>query len=300
MPACSTRARTARAMTLAALFAAFSAAPARAQDASPPRAGAADAPLWEIGVGAFGALTPNYPASGRSEANALPLPLFVYRGDVLRLGEDAAARLVPFDTARFELGVSADAAFGVESDDNPLREGLPDLDPLLEIGPELVLKAAGFGAPESLETLELALQGRAVFSVGFDEGVGFQGLVVEPQIRMSRPGVLGPGSVFTAAAGPVFATRALHGYFYDVPARFARPGRPAFRAEGGYLGSEVTLGLGYAVSDRLDLFLGGELGVHAGAANADSPLYERDVTGSVFIGASYAVFQSERRVAGPR
>lgn len=252
--------------------------------------------LWEVGLGGFVAVTPNYPASAEYDVNGLPIPLVIYRGDLFRLSQEEGARLVPLDTERVEIGVSADAAFGADSDDNALREGLPDLAPLVEVGPEIVLKGRAFGVPAAFGTLEAALQGRAVFSVDFDDGVDYRGLVLEPLVRTGFPGLLGRGTVMTLSAGPIFATSRLHEFFYEVPVRFARPGRPAFDAEGGYLGTEVNLGLAVELTDRLDLFLGGEVGLYAGAANADSPLFEEEVGASVFLGLAYSLFQSERRV----
>ncbi len=266
--------------------------PGLAQETPPP----ASQPLWEVGVGGFAAVTPNYPASGNYAVNGFPVPLTVYRGRIVRLGDEAVARLVPLDTPRAELGISVDAAFGVDSDDNDLREGLPDLSPLIEIGPEIVFKGTSLGASQ----VELALQGRAAYSVDFDNGVVYRGLVAEPQIRVIRPGLIGAGSVARVALGSIFASRRLHEYFYDVPAAFARPGRPAFDAEAGYLGTELTLGLGVPVAEKLDLFVGAELGLYAGAANADSPLFEDDVTGSVFVGIAYRLFRSRRTVPARR
>lgn len=252
-------------------------------------------PLWEAGVGGFVALTPNYPASGEYAVNGLPLPYLIYRGELVRIGGDSAASLVPLDTDRFEFGVSADAAFGADSDDNELREGLPDLDPLIEVGPEFVVKAAGFGLFTEIAEVELALQGRSVFSIDFEDAPEFQGLVFEPQLRASRRGIIGPRSFGFAAVGSIFATEGLHDYFYEVPAAFARPGRPAFDAGAGYLGAETTFGVGYEVTERFSVFAGGEVGLYAGSANADSPLFEDEVTGSVLFGASYSFFQSEAR-----
>ncbi|MEO1776850.1 MAG: MipA/OmpV family protein [Pseudomonadota bacterium] len=267
---------------------------AQGVEVSPSRA--ETQPLWELGVGAFVSVTPNYPASGEYRINGLPFPNVVYRGDLLRLGQEEAARLVPVDTERFELSVSGDAAFGVDSDDNELRRGLPDLDPLLQIGPELVLKGRGFGTPSFLGDIALVLQGRAVFSANTDIEIDFQGFVVEPQLRTTFPGVLGLGSFVTASVGPLFATEALQDYFYEVPSAFALPDRPTFEASAGYLGSELTFGLGYELTERIDLFASLRLALYSGAANADSPLFEDAFNASGFVSFTYSIFQSERRV----
>ena len=269
---------------------------AQGLDGTAPRE--ADAPLWELGVGAFGLYAPDYPASGEYSLNGLPFPYLIYRGDLLRLGEDAPARLVPVDTPRFEVGLSVDAAFGADSDDNELREDLPDLDPLAEIGPELIIRGPRFPfGDRGVGALDLALQGRAVFSVDLDDlNVEYRGAVFEPLVRYRHPGLLGSGSLVFASLGPIFATERLHDYFYEVDPQFARAGRPAFDADGGYLGTTVTAGLDYELTERLRVFTGTEVGFYSGAANEDSPLFEEEVTASVFLGFAYRLFESERRV----
>lgn len=53
---------------------------------------------------------------------------------------------------------------------------------------------------------------------------------------------------------------------------------------------------GLDLTDRLSVLGGVQLGIHTGAANADSPLFEDEVTASAFLGVSYSLFQSQRRV----
>ncbi|MEM6492513.1 MAG: MipA/OmpV family protein, partial [Pseudomonadota bacterium] len=121
--------------------------PVAAQDAGP--LGAATEPLWEVGVGGFAAVGPQYPASSEYDVNGLPIPFFIYRGDFFRVDE-GSARLVPLDTDTVEIDLSLNASFGADSDDNEAREGMPDLDTLVEFGPELILKGPALGIPESV------------------------------------------------------------------------------------------------------------------------------------------------------
>jgi len=266
--------------------------------AVPPEPPSEGEPLWEAGVGAFATYGPDYPASGEYSPNGLPFPFLIYRGDFLRLGEDAAAKIVPLETDRVEFSISLNAAFGADSDDNDLRTGLPDLDPLFELGPELIVRGPRFDfGPRGTGRVELALQARSVFSVDIgDFDPAYRGLVFEPEIRYRQPGLLGPTSILFASLDPIFATEELHDYFYAVDPAFALPNRPAFEAEGGYLGTTVGVGVGFQVTPRLSLFTGAEIGIYAGAANADSPLFEDEITGSAFFGFSYALYQSDARV----
>ncbi len=254
-------------------------------------------PLWEVRAGAFGIYAPDYPASGNYSLNGLAFPNIQYRGDFLRLGGAAAARIVPVDSPRYEVGISLDASFGANSTDNPLREGMPDLGYLFEVGPEVIIRGPRYETGRLSGKIDFALQARAVFSLDPDEGVGYEGVVIEPVARYELTGLLGEGSRIRASIGPIFATEDLHDYFYDVAPRFARAGRPAFDAEGGYLGTEANIGLSLPVTDRFRMFGGVGIGYYGGAANTDSPLFEDELNGYAFLGASFTLFQSERRVS---
>lgn len=259
------------------------AAPAAAQDTDP---------LWEIRLGGFGLFTPDYPASSQYSLNGLGGPFVLYRGDVFRLGGDAAAQIVPIENRRFRLGLSFDGSFPANSEDNDARTGMPDLGFLGEAGPELVL----LGPSTASSNLDFALQGRGVFSLHPEDGLGFEGFVVEPAIRYQHRDILGKGSRLRASVGAIFATEALHDYFYEVAPAFAAPGRPAFDAEAGYLGTEANIGLSVPLSERFRVFGGLGLGLYEGAANANSPLFENTVNGYAYFGASLLLFKSQKRV----
>ena len=97
-------------------------------------AGPGEDPLWEIGAVGGGGWIPDYPASSQNHLRALALPYAVYRGEVFRVGDRGAARGIVYDDQRIEVDLGLDAAFPVDSDDNDAREGMDNLDYLLEVG----------------------------------------------------------------------------------------------------------------------------------------------------------------------
>jgi outer membrane scaffolding protein for murein synthesis (MipA/OmpV family) len=254
-------------------------------------------PLWEIGVGAFSLFAPDYPASGEASFNGLALPYGIYRGEVVRVDDQDGARVVPLETQAFEISLSAGAAFGARSEGRGVREGLPDLDPLIELGPQVIFRGPHFGSEARRARIDFALQARVVASIDFDTGSAtYRGLVFEPEVEARWPDALGAGTELRASIGPVFATQALQDYFYEVEPRFARPGRPAYQAQGGYLGTDVVVSLSYDLTPRFTAFGGLSASSHAGAANRASPLFERDLTGAAFFGVAVILTESSRRV----
>lgn len=261
--------------------------------------GAAPAlPLWELGVGAVGRISPDYPAADSYNRTISPLPFVIYRGRVFEFGGDATARIIPFRTDRFEIGVTVDGSSGVDSGDNALRGALPDpdLDALAEFGPELVYR--GLSTPALLGggtgRWDITLQTRGAFSVGGGDIV-YEGMLVRPTVRYLQRDSLAPGSRILASIGPVFATEGVHDFFYEVDANGPGSG---YDARGGYLGTELGLSVRYPLTNRLQLIGGVGLSVHTGAANRKSPLFANDMNGSAFVGLTFSFLHS-RRLADP-
>ena len=249
-------------------------------------------PLWEIGIGAFSGWLPDYPAAGQNTLRTIAAPVPIYRGRIWRVGgEDnrgaVSGRFIRSD--KYEFDVTLSAAFPVDSGSNDARRDMPDLDYLFGIGPQLRFKLIN---EPGHRKLNLNLQARAVYSTDFSS-VHSQGYVFNPKLTYRREhlGDLDL-NVFTSA-GPVFATENLMDYFYQVDPEFVTPTRPAFDADAGYLGSNITLGLSKRFNKRFRLLLGTRLGIHSGATNDDSPLFEDELNLSVFTAFMWSIFQSE-------
>lgn len=246
-------------------------------------------PLWEAGMVGFATWNADYPASDENHVNALGLPFVIYRGDILRLGDGSLARGRFIKTDRIEFDVSFNGSFPVDSDDNDARKGMPDLDYLGGIGPQLTITLLP-GKPE----IHLALPVRAVFSSDLSD-IEFRGIVINPKLMLQHQNIFDTGTRLNLNAGPVFATTELMAYFYGVEPQFVRPDRPAFDAGGGYLGTELNLGISKLFTDRLRGFAGGKLGHYGGSANEDSPLHRRNTNFSFWLGLSWAFYQSDRK-----
>ncbi|KAF0193096.1 MAG: putative outer membrane protein [Gammaproteobacteria bacterium] len=197
-------------------------------------------PIWELGIGIGGLSLPDYRGSDHRENYLLPFPYIRYRGKRLRIDEDGARSLL-FTTPRARLDISLAAGLPVSADNNPARTGMPDLDPTVEVGPALEMQLTNPG--ERRDSWWLKLPVRAVLSVdGLD--TDHQGRVFAPYVEYSSlmdNDALTGRSRLGIAAGPLYANRAYHDYYYRVAPGFATTQRPAFETSGGYSGSRITL-----------------------------------------------------------
>ena len=249
-------------------------------------------PLWEIGVVAGGGYLPDYPAADENHFNWLALPYAIYRGEVLRLGDRGAARGIIVDDDRIEFDVGLDAAFPVDSDDNDAREGMDDLDFLLELGPRLTYR---FLPPEDRDELDLALAARAVFSTDFGN-FRYQGLTLNPSLTYRRNDFILNNMRGVVSLSPLFGFDGLNDYFYRVSPSEARPDRPAYEADDGYIGTELSIGASWGIMENLRVFGGVQVGYWDHSANDDSPLHRDDWTVGIGGGLRWSIFTSERRV----
>ncbi len=274
----------------ALLASALCSSAARAQDTI--SSGAHQQPLWEAGVAGVIGYVPDYPAASRSRVQALPLPYFIYRGRFFH-SDQSGVRLEALRQPRFELDVSFGASLASNSGNSGVRQGLPDLDYLLEAGPNLRVILARF-SPSSRLSLELPV--RSVISTDFLH-FSDRGFLFAPRLSyLDRP-LSDRGLRLHVQLGPDFATEKLQDYFYEVAPQFARPGRPAFNAQGGYLGTNLDISLNRPVSDHIHLFVATKLSYFGGARNEASPLFREKFNYSLFAGFSWSIWQSKETVA---
>ncbi len=244
-------------------------------------------PLWEVGGGVAAISFPDYRGSTSRRSYLLPVPVLVYRGDIFQIDREKMRGLV-FKSDRAELDVSISGSVPVRSDGDRVREGMPDLDPSLEIGPSLNI----WLAKTENSKLALRLPLRAVIASDF-RSVHSAGVLANPNLNLDLRAM--QGWRVGLVAGALFADRKYHEHFYGVAPEFARQGRAAYRAPGGYSGAQFIA----ALSRRFEpAWVAGfvKYDVLNGAAFASSPLVERRNNVSVGIAVTWVFAQSGTRV----
>ncbi len=252
-------------------------------------------PLLELGLAGATFEVPNYPASGERNFIAGALPYFVYRGDFFRVGDGGGVRAVLIEKSDFEIDLSFSGAFGADTDDNTARTGMPELDFLFEVGPQLIYKIKDFSYDNGGQSrIKARFQARAVFSTDFDR-IDNRGYVFEPTLTYQQRSVLFQETGLNLSLSFTYASEKLQDYFYQVENEFVRPSRQHFDAKGGYLGAKVAVSFSFPVSNNIRGFLGGSINIHKGAANQESPLFEKNVTYSIGAGLVWRLYESESK-----
>jgi MipA family protein len=259
--------------------------------ALPLLAGAADAPLWEVGAGVSVLSFPAYRGSDQRSQFVLPVPYFVYRGEFLKADRDGVRGLL-FESDRVELTVSAALSPPSASKDIRAREGMADLRATAEIGPQIDLRL--WQSENRRRVLKLLLPLRTGYTL--ERSPQHVGWVLHPKLNLDLTDLPGlAGWNVGLQAGPVIGDRRQHAYFYGVSPADARADRPAHAAEGGFGGMQYLIGVSRRYpSHWVGAFL--RYDRLSGARFADSPLVrERHYVAGGFA-VSWILGESATRV----
>lgn len=247
-------------------------------------------PLWEAGAGFAYIDFPHYRGSDERESYLLPMPYVVYHGDVLKV-DRGRVRGMLYHTDNTELNVSLNGSVPVKNDS--ARQGMPNLDPTLEVGPSLIISL--YRSESDQAKIELRLPVRSVISSDFSylRDVGW---IFQPLLNLDVQNVLNQtGWNMGMGIGPLFTDRRYNQYFYGIDAAYARAGRPAYTAHGGYAGAQFVAALtkrfpGFWTSGFM------KLDTLHGAAFEDSPLVRSKQNATVGFAITWIFAQSSAKV----
>ena len=266
----------------AALLAVFWAAPALPKEE----------PLWEYGLGVGAVAFEDYRGSDTTHVYPLPVPYILYNGKFLKADRDGL-RGTLFNRDLVELNLSFNLTTPVRNDRE--RSGMPDLKSTVEVGPSLDLHL--LRSDDARIKFDLRMPLRAAFTV---EAVPRMiGWTFTPRFNLDVADPVGfTGWHLGLLAGPLFADRRYHDYFYSVAPQYATATRPDYQAVGGYAGTQTLASL----SKRFPKFWIGaymRYDTLAGAAFVESPLVQRRSYWSAGFGISWMIHRSSTLVDVP-
>jgi MipA family protein len=248
-------------------------------------------PLWELGLGIGAVGFRDYRGSDTTHAYPVPVPYFIYRGRYLQADRNGLKSKL-FHQDRVELNISVNATSPVRN--NSTRQGMPQLRPTVEIGPALDVHV--WRSEHERVKLDVRLPVRAAFTIGRPGAIGW---FFTPNVNVDVRSPAGlHGWDLGLLTGPLFAARRYNDYYYTVAPQYATADRPAYRATGGYAGTQVLASL----SKRYPKFWTGaylRYDTLAGASFEGSPLVRSRSYWSGGIGIAWMIGHSARLVEVP-
>jgi outer membrane scaffolding protein for murein synthesis (MipA/OmpV family) len=246
-------------------------------------------PLWEIGAGFAAIDFPVYRGSNERKFYLLPVPYFTYNGEVLQVSRERVRGLI-FKRDRIEMDVSVNGS--VPAKGALARQGMPDLEPTLELGPSLNFHL--LYSEDKKNTFDVRMPLRTVIASDFTH-VQHVGWLFQPQLNLDFYDIGHTGWNIGLVGGVIYADKHYHGYFYNVAPQYATATRPAYTASGGYSGTQFI----FAFNKRhQNYWTGGFMKWDSlkGAVFADSPLVKSKEYFTVGFAITWILDKSDKLV----
>lgn len=219
---------------------------------------------WGVGIGS--GWIHDYPGAAQGRTRFLVMP--VYKGKYLTIDRQDGVKGNVISEGRFKFSVSFSFLFPTDSEDIPVRVGMPDLDWTLQLGPELLF----YIVRKPRYTIFLRLPWRFVASTDFKERFKYQGWDFAPSIRSEISLGEGYGELGTRMELE-YVSEQYSDYFYQVDPQYATPTRPAYNATAGFM--EYILGVSYTYQDFFpwSFIVSSNVYILGDSANRNSPLH---------------------------
>lgn len=211
----------------------------------------ADKPLWELGGGLAYISVHSYPGSLHKKNYVLPAPSLEYNGNRLKVNRDKIYTPV-FKNERIDIKISADGTPPIDSDDITIRQGMPDLEATIQVGPSIeILMNKDPRQPRGKWKFKIPLRVSIATDLSHMDDRGF---ILNPKLnyRRSLSPASGPLSRGPLAYGPLeysftiasmFANRRYLDYYYGVDQAFVNSERTSYQPPSGYAGSYLSMSI---------------------------------------------------------
>jgi outer membrane protein len=247
-------------------------------------------PQWEAGAGFAAIDFPMYRGSNERRSYLLPIPYFVYRGDTVQINREHVRGLI-FKRDRVEMDISVNGT--VPAKGAIARQGMPDLDPTLEVGPSLNVHL--YYSEDRKSNFDVRMPVRGVVASDFKH-VQPVGWLFQPQLDADFLDVGHSGWNIGLVGGLVFSDQRYNQYFYNVAPQYATAARPAYAVGGGYAGTQCIFAFNKRRQDGR--WMGGFMKWDNlnGAVFADSPLVKTRQYFTVGFAVTWTLDKSDKMV----
>ena len=248
----------------------------------------------EVGIGAFAIHLPQYLGSDQTDSYIVPLPYIYYLDDDFKIDRNQFTGKL-WQENHFYLDLSASGGVRVNSEDNTSREKMPDLDWVFELGPSI--KYYFSGDPQQASYFYAELFTRKAVATDFNSftNVGWRygpSVTFQKSFSPDRFGAwLNQGEFeFTTRLNVNFSDSRYLNYYYGVIPQYQQVARQSYQSDGGYAGSDISVGLSYKVNDW---WLGGFARYYylSGTEYEASPLVKQLSNWSLGFGISWIFYQ---------
>lgn len=249
-------------------------------------------PLFLFGAGLGYVQFEQYPASNQYTNLFLPIPLFQYRGRVVRADARDGTRAYVFKNKSLSIEFTGGGYAPCDSSRNDARRGMNDLPLVAHIGPQIVNY---FTDNLSLRTAFYQAISTDLQFTKFTGGVLESTLVYEWFSEFQSFGGMGGGYATSRLSLTIKGgSKDFLAIYYEVPPNFVTNDRSAFDAKPGLLSSDITF-IQKVQFGKTAFYYGVDLLDYSLSANRQSPLHKSNDSVNFFMGITYILGESKAR-----
>lgn len=250
-------------------------------------------PLYEVGLGFLHSHFPHYPGSSLNHSKYLPFPPFTFRGDLISADKDNGLRTDVFNSKYVELDLSFDGTIPSGDQSGSKREGMRELDAIIELGPSIVIHFIPLNKINKFE-FDFQIATRYAFSTN---AINYydQGATINPFFTFKIHNLFQTKDLFIFGYGQKYATRKLTQIYYNVEKSEQTVDRTYYEASGGLIEKSFSFALFEPLNKRKDIwFFGGFIYAnYKDSANRESPLLENKSSTSIIAGIFWNFYKSK-------
>jgi len=250
-------------------------------------------PLFEIGLGAINIDIPYYPGSKKNQNRTIPFIWPVYRGKYLRIDQEGTrAKLT--DSRSIELSFSLGFSFPINSNDNPIREGLKDIDYIGEIGPRIIFRLI---SNSDIQKLNFNISLRSAYEVNSTNLKSTQiGITGGPSISYWVYLTKSKSASLFTSVSLLYGNNEYNTFFYGISGNNSFPSSSSYKANSGEISRRIFSRIAFNIGDTLQLFFGGFYADLRHSKNIKSPLIEENNNSGIALGFLWSFYQSDKKV----
>ena len=230
--------------------------------------------VYGLGISALSA--PSYIGSNKQNLFIVPFPYIEYRGKYFSVDKDKIYNEF-YNTEKIKIEISLRGMLPVDSK-NTARDGMPDLDAIVEIGPKIIYNL--FSKDDMKIDFELPI--RANFSLG-DNLFDYQGYFSSFDLKYENS-IFGNYKInFISGLG--YSNKKINNYYYEVESKYINENRTEYEASSGYSDFHNS----FSITKKDESFWYGGFIKHYyidGAVYEDSPLVETH--NALFSGVAFS------------
>lgn len=219
-----------------------------------------------LGMGASFVSAPLYIGSKKTNSYIVPFPYIEFKSKYFNIDRNKIYNDI-YNSKNVKVELSIRGMLPVDSE-NSARDGMPDLDAILEFGPKYTYIL--YNKNDAKINLELPLRG--AFSVG-DELFEYKGYTASMDIKYKNK--IFDDYNISYTFGLAYNSKKFNNYYYEVKSQYVTANRNEYHPSSGYAGFHNSFAL---TKKTKHLWYGGFIKHYYldGVVFEKSPLYEKD------------------------